>query len=228
MKNTIVVCGHGSGISDAVARKFGREGHPVALVARNRERLNEAAKALAAEGIKAQAFAADLANPEAVKRLIGEVRASLGSIGVLHWNAYAGVAGDLLSAKVDELRTVLDVSVLGLIVAVQESLADLKQNKGSVLVTGGGFAFYDPKVDAMASQWGAMGLAIGKAAQHKAVGLLAAKLSGEGVYVGEVVVTGTVKGTAFDSGHSTLEASRIADKFWELDQKRGEVSVNIG
>ena len=70
-------------------------------------------------------------------------------------------------------------------------------------------------------------LAIGKAAQHKTVGLLHQKLAPSGVYVGEVVVLGMVKGTAFDSGSATLEASAIADRFWELHQNRTPASVNI-
>ena len=64
----------------------------------------------------------------------------------------------------------------------------------------------------MAVQWNAMGTALGKAAQHKLVGLLAAKLSADGIYVGEVVVLGMVKGTRFDSGNATLEASTVADE----------------
>jgi hypothetical protein len=96
-----------------------------------------------------------------------------------------------------------------------------------LLVTGGGFAFYDAAVDAAATQWGAQGLAIGKAAQHKAVGLLSKSLQSEGVYVGEVVVTGLVKGTAFDSGNATLDASTIAEKFWQLYRERSAHSVTI-
>ena len=227
MKPVIVVCGHGPGISDAVARKFGAEGHPVAIVARNAERLSAAAQALVDAGVQAKAFPCDLGDARAVSRLIGDVRGAFGPIGVLHWNAYAGGAGDLLSANLDELRTVLDVSVFGLIAAVQAALPDLRAEKGAVLVTGGGFAFYDPRVDAMATQWGAMGLAIGKAAQHKAVGLLQNKLAGEGVYVGEVVVLGTVKGTAFDGGNATLEGSTVADQLWKLYQAREPASVNV-
>ena len=121
-----------------------------------------------------------------------------------------------------------NVSVGGLVAAVQAAHADLVAAKGALLVTGGGFAYYDPKVDAMATQWGAMGLAVSKAAQHKAVGLLAAKLGSEGVYVGEVVVLGMVKGTAFDSGHATLDANDIAAKFWEMHGARSELSVNFG
>lgn len=226
MKPTIIVCGYGSGISDSVAKKFGREGFAVALVARTASRVSAAAASLAEAGITAKGFAVDLGDSEAVRALIGEVHASLGPVSVLHWNAYAG-AGDLLTASIEELRRALDVSVHGLIAAVQAALPDLKAAKGSVLVTGGGLAFYDPKIDAMAVQWGAMGLAVAKAAQHKTVGLLSQKLASEGVYVGEVVVLGAVKGTAFDAGHATIEASAIADKFWDLHHHRAEVSANI-
>lgn len=227
MKPSIIVCGHGPGISDAVARRFGREGFAVAIVARNAERLSAAAAALVSEGITARAFPCDLGDLAAVGALVRDVRATLGPVGVLHWNAYGGGAGDLASSRPDELRAALDVSVHGLIAAVQGSLPDLKSAQGAVLVTGGGLAFYDPKLDAMAVQWGAMGLAIAKAAQHKTVGLLHQRLAREGVYVGEVVVLGSVKGTAFDSGGATLEPAAIAERFWQLHQARTEASVNF-
>jgi NADP-dependent 3-hydroxy acid dehydrogenase YdfG len=228
MKRAVIVCGHGPGISDAVARRFGREGHPVAIVARNAERLSAAEKSLLEAGVQAKAFACDVGDVGAVRKLVADVRELLGPIGVVHWNAYAHGAGDLTTAKTDELRTVLDVTVHGLLAAVQTALPDLKAEKGAVLVTGGGFAFYDPNIDAAATSWGAMGLAVGKAAQHKTVGLLHQKLKNDNVYVGEVVVLGLVKGTAFDSGNATLEPAAIADKFWELYQSRSEATVKFG
>ncbi|MEP7120287.1 MAG: SDR family NAD(P)-dependent oxidoreductase [Byssovorax sp.] len=227
MKRTIIVCGHGPGISDAVARKFGQEGFAVAIVARNAERLGAAADALTSAGITAKAFPCDLGSTDAVRALVREVRASLGPIAVIHWNAYVGGASDLLTADVDELRGALDVSLHGMLAATQEALPDLKAAKGALLVTGGGLSFFDPKIDAMAVQWGAMGLAVAKSAQHKAVGLLHQRLASEGVYVGEVVVLGSVKGTAFDRGQATLEPSALADRFWELHQSRTEASVNF-
>jgi len=227
MAETIVICGYGVGISDAVARRFAKEGYRVAIVARNAERLNGAAQKLTAEKLDVKAFACDVGDVDAVKKLIADIRSSLGPIKVLHWNAYGGGAGDLKTASADDLRAVLNVTVHGLLAAVQATLPDLKAQQGALLVTGGGFAFYDPAVDAAATQWGAQGLAIGKAAQHKTVGLLSKSLQAEGVYVGEVVVTGLVKGTAFDSGNATLEASTIAEKFWELYRARDVVSVTI-
>ncbi|MBS1118760.1 MAG: Short-chain dehydrogenase/reductase [Deltaproteobacteria bacterium] len=228
MTKTIVVCGYGSGISDAVARKFGAQGFQVALVARNRDKLAAAAAALGKAGITAKPFPTDLADAAAVTAMVAKVRAELGPITVIHYNAYLGGAGDLTSSNVAELRASFDVAVTGLVVAVQGALADLKsQPDSAVLVTGGGLAFYDPKVDAMAVAWNAMGLAVTKAAQHKAVGLLAERLRKEGVYVGEGVVMGAVKGTAFDAGQATLEASTIANKFWDLYQGRSEQSIQI-
>ena len=226
MSKTIVVCGYGPGISDAVANRFGAEGFSVALVARGADKLTAAVAALEAKGVKAAAFPTDLGDPKAVKAMVAKVHATLGPVTVVHWNAYAGLAGDLTTASVEDVRASFDVCVTGLVAAVQEALPDLRKEKNAaLLVTGGGFAFYDPKVDAMAVQWNAMGLALSKAAQHKLVGLLNEKLKADGIYVGEVVVLGSVKGTAFDSGHATLEAGTVAAKFWEIYGARAEHSV---
>ena len=105
---------------------------------------------------------------------------------------------------------------------------DLKEQRGAVLVTGGGLGGLDPKIDAMAVSWGTMGLAIGKAAQRKTVGLLHHRLSREGIYVGEVIVTAIVKGSAFDRGNGTLDPAVVAERFWELHERRDQITVTQG
>lgn len=45
--------------------------------------------------------------------------------------------------------------------------------------------------------------------------------------MGEVVVTGMVKGTAFDSGNATIDPKDVAERFWTLDQARKDVSTTI-
>jgi NADP-dependent 3-hydroxy acid dehydrogenase YdfG len=229
MAKTILIGGYGSGISQAVAERFGAEGFSLALVARSEDKLAAGAKALEAKGFKAAAFPADLGDPASVKAMVAKVRGALGPITVVQWNAYSGAAGDVLTADAAALRNVYDVAVTGLVTAIQEALPDLrKENESAVLVTNGGLGFYDPKLDAMGVQWNAMGVSIANAAKHKLVGLLAEKLKGDGVYVGEVVVLGAVKGTAFDNGTATLEAKTIAAKFWDLYRARGDVSANVG
>ncbi len=228
MSKTIVVVGFGPGVSTAVAEKFGKGGFSVALVARNAERLDQGVAALKAKGIAAAGFAADASDPAAIRAAIGKVRAALGPVTVIHWNAYGGAeGGDLLTAGPAEARGIFDVAVFGLLAAVQEALADLKSTQeGAVLLTNGAFGDVTPQMDEVAVGLKFMGLALANAAKHKLAGLLAARLKSDGVYVGEVMIAGTVKGTAWDSG-SGIEPTAIANKFWELYQARGETRARV-
>jgi NADP-dependent 3-hydroxy acid dehydrogenase YdfG len=228
MARTILICGYGPGISNAVAQRFGAEGFSVALAARNADRLAAGVKALEAKGIRAAAFPTDLGDPAAARALVGKVRESLGPITVLEWNAYANVAGDLLAADVAAIRGVLDIAVTCLLAAVQAALPDLKaQPAGAVLVINGGFGYFDATMEAAAVTYGAMGLSVANSAKHKLVGLLAQKLKPDGVYVGEAMVLGTIKGSAWDSGNATTEPATVAGKLWDLYRARTDVTVQI-
>jgi short-subunit dehydrogenase len=229
MGKVILVVGFGPGISTAVADRFGSAGFDVGLVARSEERLAAGVKALKGKGIEAAAFPADAGDPASIRAAVGKARAALGPITVLQWNASGGGhAGDLVTADTAAVRGVFDVAVIGLLTAVQEALPDLrKTSEGAVLVTNGAFGEVNPQIDELAVGAKAMGLALANGAKHKLVGLLAQRLKGEGVYVGEVMVAGTVRGTAWDSGKATLEAAAIATKFWDLYQARAETRARI-
>jgi NADP-dependent 3-hydroxy acid dehydrogenase YdfG len=228
MSKTIVVVGYGPGISTAVAEKFGAEGFSVALVARNEDRLAAGVQALKANGVAAAAFPADAANPAAIRAAIARASAELGPIGVLHWNAYGGVeAGDLLITDPAMVRGLFNVAVVGLLAAVQEALPDLKSAKdGAVLVTNGAFGEITPQTDEVAVGMKTMGVALANAAKYKLVGLLAQRLKGDGVYVGEVMVAGVIKGTAWANADA-IEPSVVANKFWDLYQARSEVRARV-
>ncbi len=229
MTKTIVVVGFGPGISTAVAEKFGSAGFSVALVARNEERLAAGVKALKAKGISAAAFPADASDVAAIRAAVVKARAALGPITVVHWNAYGGAeAGDLITSDATAVRGVFDVAIVGLLAAIQEALPDLKNSKeGAVLVTNGAFGENNPQTDELAVNLKAMGLALANAAKHKLVGLLAQRLKGDGIYVGEVTVAGSVKGTPWDQGNATLAGSTIANKFWELCQARTDIRARV-
>lgn len=230
MAKTIVVVGFGTGVSAAVAEKFGAEGFSVALVARNEARLAAGVAALKAKGVDAVAAPADASVPAAIRAAIQRARAELGPVTVIHWNAYGGAdAGDLIAADPSEARGVFDVAVVGLLAAVQEALPDLKSTgEGAVLITNGAFGDMTPEMNQLAVNLKSMGLALANAAKHKLAGLLAARLREDGVYVGEVTIAGAVKGTAWAQGDSGIEASAIADKFWELYQGRSALSARVG
>jgi len=230
MAKTILVVGFGPGISSAVAEKFGASGFSVALVGRTEERLAAGVKALKAKGIEAAAFPADAGDPTAIRGAVAKARAALGPVHVIHWNAYGGaVAGDLLTADAAAVRSVFDVAITGLLAAVQEALPDLKAAKdGAVLITNGAFGELNPQIDGYAAHSNAMGLALANGAKHKLVGLLASRLKVEGVYVGEVMVAGTIKGTAWDKGQANIDGATVADRFWELYGAREEVRARVG
>jgi NAD(P)-dependent dehydrogenase (short-subunit alcohol dehydrogenase family) len=229
MAKTIMVCGYGPGISKAVAEKFGADGFSVALVGRSADKLAAGAKALEAKGIKAAAVTGDFGDPAAAREAVKKARAALGPITVLQWSAYDGGAGDLTTADAAAIRRALDVGITGLLATVQEALPDLRKEKdAAVLVTNGGLGYVDPKVDAVGVQWNAMGLSLVNAAKHKLVGLLSQKLAPDKIFVGQVMVLGAVKGSAFDDGHASVEAAAVAGKFWDLYKARGEIRVEIG
>ena len=222
---TLLVCGYGSGISDAVVRRFAAEGFAVGIAARSADKLAAAKRAFKEKGIDVKTFAVDLSNPSAAARLVHDARAALGPLSVIHWNAASRAAGDLLSAKPVDLCEVLDVAVTCLVSVVQEALPDLKAAKGALLVTNGGLGVIDTKIDTMAVRINSMGLAVANAAKRKLVGVLAERLRADDIYVGEVVVMGLVKGTVSDRGNATIEPDSVAQKFWTLFTQRDIVSV---
>ena len=81
-------------------------------------------------------------------------------------------------------------------------------------------------MDALATNLKTVGVALANAAKHKLVGLLSARLKDDSVYVGEVMIAGAVKGTAW-AGDSGIEGSKIADAFWGLYQARGEIRARV-
>ena len=83
MSKTIAVFGAGPGMGRSVARRFGREGFQVALVARNQARLGALTGELAENGIKAAGFAGDITDRDALPGMIDAITARFGPIDVL-------------------------------------------------------------------------------------------------------------------------------------------------
>ena len=231
MAKTILIVGYGPGVSSAVAERFGAEGFSVALVARSPSKLDAGVAALKAKGIAAAAFPADAHDPAAIARTARDASATLGPISAILWNAFDSGAGDLITAETMALRDVLDVAVVSLLAVVQAALPDLKAaGDGTVLVTNGALADVTPQMDGLGVTGRIMGLAVANAAKHKLVGLLAQRLKGEGVHVGEVMIAGTVKGTPSDRlerGLPSLAGATIAEQFWRLYKDRSEIRARV-
>ncbi len=231
MSNVIIIVGFGPGVSTAVADRFGAEGFSIGLIARGQAHLTSGVDALKAKGVAAAAFAADAGDPVAIRGAIAEARVALGRIDVLLWNASSGHGlGDLLSVDPSSVKAVFDVAIAGLLAAVHEALPDLRTaGDGAILVTNGALGDLGPAVDRAAIAVSAEGIGIGNAAKAKLVGLLAARLQNEGVYVGEVTIAGVVRGTrAVIAGVPMIEGAAVAEAFWGLYRNRRDTRVRIG
>ncbi|MEA5053890.1 MAG: SDR family NAD(P)-dependent oxidoreductase, partial [Propionicimonas sp.] len=89
---TIVVCGAGPGLGRSVARRYGREGYEVVLVARHAEPLESFAAELAEAGITAHPLPSDLSDPDDMGDLAVRIRQLAGDPDVLY---YAPVAAGM-------------------------------------------------------------------------------------------------------------------------------------
>ena len=83
----VVVCGGSRGIGRTIADTFARDGAAVAICARGKAGLDEAATALGRHGGKVYAGVCDLASGDQVKAYVAAAGAALGGIDVLVNNA---------------------------------------------------------------------------------------------------------------------------------------------
>jgi NAD(P)-dependent dehydrogenase (short-subunit alcohol dehydrogenase family) len=88
---TIAVVGAGRGLGAAVARRFGSEGFDVALLSRSHERVDALAGELAAGGVTAQGYAADVRDTAALSAALGRAAETLGPVEVL-FDVPAGIS----------------------------------------------------------------------------------------------------------------------------------------
>ncbi|KNY05229.1 SDR family NAD(P)-dependent oxidoreductase [Microbacterium sp. GCS4] len=226
--SVLVIVGYGPGNGHAIAHRFGAEGWTVALIGRSEVRLDDGVARLADAGITAHAFAGDAANPASLRETLRRIRSSLGPISALALTAYRSIeVSDVLQVDTDAVLHVFDIGVAGLLTAVQETLDDLRAaESGSVLVVNGALGQHDDGIDAYAVSFGGDGVALECAAKTKLVGLLAARLRPDGVYVGEIVINGSVAGSPHASP-TAIEPAWIADRLWNMAGARDETHVLV-
>lgn len=229
MARTIVIVGFGPGNATAIAEKFGAEGFSVGLVGRDKTRLAAGVAALKARGVTASASVGDAADPTAIRAAFGNIRAELGPISVMNWNAALGStdAGDILTADPAVVGRVFDVAVFGLLAAVNEVLPDFKSARdAAILITNGGFGDPSPEFNDAATRLHVAGIALANAAKHKLTGLLAQRLKDDGIYVGEAMIYGTVKSSSTNNDNA-IDPAVVANTFWDLYRWRGDVYARV-
>lgn len=82
-----LITGASRGLGAAVAREFAAQGHPVSLLARSTDLVEDAAREIRANGGRAEAIACDVADASSVERALRASVSAFGDIGVLVNNA---------------------------------------------------------------------------------------------------------------------------------------------
>ncbi len=109
----IIVTGAASGMGRGTAELLAERGARVAVVDPAAEGLAETADALRAAGAEVIAEPVSVADPEAVDRLIAQVRSAWGGIdGLVHCGAILRYAGSL-ETDIETWREVIDVNLTG-------------------------------------------------------------------------------------------------------------------
>jgi len=137
-----LVTGGSMGIGKATAMVLAREGVHVALCARGKDRVQQAADEIArATGVKTMAAPADCTRTDDVKRMVGEVAARFGRIDILVNSAGAAKAGPFTTLSDADWLESLDLKLLGTMRVTREVFPLMQRQKGGrILVIIGTFA----------------------------------------------------------------------------------------
>ncbi|WP_392872518.1 SDR family NAD(P)-dependent oxidoreductase [Streptomyces sp. LN499] len=92
---SIAIIGAGPQLGLSIARTFGAQGFDVALISRNRAKLDNLVAQLAAEGINAAAFPADVLDRDALTQALKDAAAQFGGIDVLEYSPVGSLAPPL-------------------------------------------------------------------------------------------------------------------------------------
>src|SRR5271166_6062752 len=187
------VVGVGPGNGEALARRFSADGYAVALLARR----GELTAQLAAELPRAKAYPCDTADAGSVDLAFKTIRADLGDVDVLVFNAGSGVWGTIEEVSAEDFERAWRVNTLGLFLTARQAIPAMRRRgQGAIIVVG-----------ATASRRGVAGTAAfapAKMAQKGLAESMARHLWPAGIHVALIIVDGVVGGP--------VTRSRFADR----------------
>jgi hypothetical protein len=132
-KGTVLITGASTGIGAVYADRLAKRGYNLILVARNAERLSEAAARLKSTGRRIETIQADLTRKEDVER-VAERLSTDPTITALVNNAGLGSAGKLLDSKIDDLESMIYLNVTALTRLALAALPGFVARKNGLLI----------------------------------------------------------------------------------------------
>lgn len=209
-KKLVVIVGAGKGMGVNIAKVFGQHDFKVAMLARNLAKLTPLAEELKTQGIEAYSYEADAASTDSLTAAFQKIQQEHGFVDVLVYNAAVLTAGFPSKLGSADLMDHYQVDVASALHAANLVLPEqMKKGEGAILFTGGGFALY-PMAEYTC-------VSVGKAALRALAFALSQEVKEKGVYVGIMTIMGSIApGTHYDPAD-------IAEKYWEIYEKREEV-----
>jgi 3-oxoacyl-[acyl-carrier protein] reductase len=175
-----LVMGASKGLGHAIAEALAREGARVAIASRSRERIDEAAIAIAAEtGGEVRGFAADTEDVERLPDLVANVTGGLGRIEILVTNTGGPPPGDALGFGRHDWEAAHRSLVLAPIALVEAVVPGMRESGWGRIVN----------VTSVATKEPIPGLILSNSHRLAAVGAfktISRDLAGEGILVNSV------------------------------------------
>ncbi|HOM80726.1 MAG TPA: SDR family NAD(P)-dependent oxidoreductase [Armatimonadota bacterium] len=189
-----LVTGAGSGIGEASAVLFAREGARVGALDRTHEKLQAVVGRIEQSGGEAMALVADVSHPGEMESAIRELTDRWGRLDIVFANAgINGVWAPLDALSPEEWNRTLSINLTGTFLTVKYAVPYLKQNGGSVIITS------SVNGTRVFSNTGATAYSCSKAGQVAFAKMVAAELAPHRVRV-NVICPGAIR---TDIGEST-------------------------
>jgi len=236
MTRTLAVFGAGPALGLATARRFGAEGYRIALVARDRAKLDDLEKDLVERGIEAYGVTADLADTGAARAAAAAITGRFGTPDVLLYSPgdVSRLPVGALDLDAEELLTWLPLHLLTPIALVRSVLPDmLARGSGALLFAQGASA----RVPMPAL--GSVGVAQSGLLNY--LHALAAEVGPRGIYVGTLLIGALIERSAaaglwerggFDTVVAgplpRIDPDTLAQRYWELVRDRPGVEELVG
>jgi NAD(P)-dependent dehydrogenase (short-subunit alcohol dehydrogenase family) len=176
-----LVTGVGPGTGAAIARRFARGGYAVAMLARNRDRLDS----LEREIEHSSGYACDVTDETALDTTIANLRADLGTPKILVHNAVGGAFGTFLEIEPQVLDRNFQLNTMALLYLAQRlAPAMVEAGEGAIIVTG--------NTSAIRGKPRFAGFAPTKAAQRILAESIAREIGPKGVHVAYVMIDAVI------------------------------------
>lgn len=134
-KRVVAITGASAGIGRATAVRLARDGASVAICARRRDRLEDAAADIERAGGVALPIVGDVTREEDMRALVARTVERFGALDVMVCSAGFGLAGAIDDVTPEQMRKLVDVNYMGTYYAAREALAVFRrQAHGHVIV----------------------------------------------------------------------------------------------